>query len=421
MEESGKNEQEKKKGIKVTTFPVPLALGAMKENITIHTNQPSPLTPEEIIHKANKLHSQGNISEAAKYYQYFINQGLKDHRVFTYYGGILKELGKLEEAELYLRKAVEINPCLAASHYNLGVILKDQYKLEESEIYTRKAIELQPEYAKAHANLGVLLRVLGKLKEAEIHLKKAIILEPSYEAYFSYASCLFEKKEFNSSIKNLEKAKALVNAKRFLLITNTSIAIVKEAKSKSINSNKIGCPKKVFDKKIDRLIMNREVENELVSYLLTVNTNPLHKTKDSRYGPGECSDFSLFNDPSPIISKLSNDIQKICRKELGLKEIFIFDSFFNIFISGSGQPPHRHLNLRDKNFDLLSKKYSLVYYLDVGDQDGEDPGILTLHEPEEEILPTKGMIVIIGADRYHSVVYRGNKKRIMIGVNFYGL
>ena len=70
---------------------------------------------------------------------------------------------------------------------------------------------------------------------------------------------------------------------------------------------------------------------------------------------------------------------------------------------------------------MASNKYSLVYYLDVGDQDGEDPGILKLHEPEEDILPEKGMIVIIGADRYHSVVYRGNKKRVMVGVNFYGL
>ena len=114
------------------------------------------------------------------------------------------------------------------------------------------------------------------------------------------------------------------------------------------------------------------------------------------------------------------DIEELCKKELGLKEIFVCASFFNIFVSGSGQPPHSHLKKQDKDFDLESKKYSLVYYLDVGDQDCEVPGILKLHEPEEEILPKKGMIIIIGAERQHSVSYQGNKRRVMVGVNFYG-
>ena len=35
---------------------------------------------EEIISQAFKLHSQGNIREATKYYQNFISQGFTDHR-----------------------------------------------------------------------------------------------------------------------------------------------------------------------------------------------------------------------------------------------------------------------------------------------------------------------------------------------------
>ena len=101
--------------------------------------------------------------------------------------------------------------------------------------------------------------------------------------------------------------------------------------------------------------------------------------------------------------------------------MLVADSFVNIFISGCGQPPHYHLEDYDQHFRLSEKKYSLVYYLDVGDQEVKDPGILKLHKPEEEILPTKGMIIIIGAERYHSVSYQGNQKRVMIGVNFYGL
>jgi hypothetical protein len=35
--------------------------------------------------------------------------------------------------------------------------------------------------------------------------------------------------------------------------------------------------------------------------------------------------------------------------------------------------------------------------------------------------PAKGMIIIFPADRNHSVVYRGEKDRVDIGVNFYSL
>ena len=41
--------------------------------------------------------------------------------------------------------------------------------------------------------------------------------------------------------------------------------------------------------------------------------------------------------------------------------------------------------------------------------------------PEEDILPTKGLIAIFPADRKHSSTYNGKKDRIMIGVNFYSL
>ena len=73
-------------------------------------NKKTQPSKEQIINQAFKFHSQGNISEALKYYQYFINQGFKDHRIFSNYGAILKGLGKLKEAELSYRKAIEIKP-----------------------------------------------------------------------------------------------------------------------------------------------------------------------------------------------------------------------------------------------------------------------------------------------------------------------
>ena len=97
------------------------------------------------------------------------------------------------------------------------------------------------------------------------------------------------------------------------------------------------------------------------------------------------------------------------------------DSFFNILAAGGRTTPHTHLGSFDRRFGLRERKYSLVYYLSVGDQDCSEPGVFKLHEPDEEIFPTDGMIVIIPANRLHSAVYGGKKDRIIIGINFYSL
>ena len=110
MNRSDQKGEGKKKVNEIKTFPVAFALGEIKTNIAINPNTSSKPSKEQIINQAFKFHAQGNISEAAKYYQNFINQGFKDHMAFSNYGVILKDLGKLKEAELSTRKAIELKP-----------------------------------------------------------------------------------------------------------------------------------------------------------------------------------------------------------------------------------------------------------------------------------------------------------------------
>ena len=99
--------------------------------------------------------------------------------------------------------------------------------------------------------------------------------------------------------------------------------------------------------------------------------------------------------------------------------ILIKDSFVTIFKSGGGVNKHNHINKFDRLLKCGYRKLSLVYYLSIGDQDCEEPGILKLYNPNREILPTEGMIIIFPADRLHSASYSGKKDRIIVGVNFY--
>ncbi len=170
-----------------------------------HENTKS--SKEQIIAEAFKFHSQGNIAKAVRHYQYFINQGFQDHRVFTNYGAILKDLGKLKEAEFLTRKAIEFKPDFANAHSNLGSILIDLGKLKEAEISTRHAIELKPDYADAYINLGTILNDLGELKGAEISTRKAIRLKPDLaNPNYLLSLILSKSNKYKDALIELNKA-----------------------------------------------------------------------------------------------------------------------------------------------------------------------------------------------------------------------
>ena len=117
----------------IQTYTVPLPLRENKEQLTNSINSGSKLSKKEIIDQAIKFHLKGKTSEAAKYYQYFIDQGFKDYRVLSNYGSILKDLGMLKKAELLLLKAIEMKPDYAIAHNNMGLILQDLGNLKKAK------------------------------------------------------------------------------------------------------------------------------------------------------------------------------------------------------------------------------------------------------------------------------------------------
>ena len=148
----------------------------------------------------------------------------------------------------------------------------------------------------------------------------------------------------------------------------------------------------------------------------------LNKINDPSQGNAKGSDYNLFTIKNKIIRLLEEDLTSISKEAVG-SDIIIIDSFFTILGAGGSVNTHNHINLIDQVpiLNLGDQKYSLVYYLSVGDQDCTEPGILRLYEPSEDILPYKGMIIIFPAKRYHSVIYNGKKDRLIVGINFYSI
>ena len=200
---------------------------------------------------------------------------------------------------------------------------------------------------------------------------------------------------------------------------------ISQAKKNEIKSNikfvNVSGPSSKLRLNPNPFISDRKVEPELVSNLYEIKATELNKMKlGPFFGNGRTSNFFLFEEDFSVIKNLEKDLIKIM-KQATKSEVFIMDSFFNIMKAGGGSKLHTHINKNDSLYGLSQKKYSLQYYLSVGDQNCSNPGNFELKNPDEKILPTNGMIVIIPADRLHSAIYSGGEDRIMIGVNFYSL
>ncbi|AIQ98131.1 tetratricopeptide repeat protein [Prochlorococcus sp. MIT 0801] len=205
--ESIDKDQGKNKITKIKIYPVPYELEEIKENLTIVINTSSKDSKQQVINQAFNFHSKGNIAQALKYYQQIINQGSNDYRVFYNYGLILKDLGKVKEAEVSLRRAIEINPDFANAYLSLGNLLRGLRNFKDAEIYTRKAIEINPNFAEAHSNLGSILQDIGKLKEAEASLHKAIELNTNVgEVHYNLGIILKDLGKIQESEKSTRKA-----------------------------------------------------------------------------------------------------------------------------------------------------------------------------------------------------------------------
>jgi hypothetical protein len=351
------------------------------------------LTIEETFRLAIQNHSEKKLDIAQELYQQVLKIDPNHLGAHNNLGVIFIKLKEYTEAIHCFNDVLKINPNFVSAYNNLGIILHKQNKYNEAESSYRKAIELKPDYIEAFSNLGVTLKEMNKFDEAETVYKKIIEMKPDHQSAYKNLDMLVQDKKLLNHI--FEKNKSL-----------------KKDKVSSVDSN--------FGLTSNPFITHRNVESKLLRDVYKSELKELNKTKDGRYGNGKCSDFKFLENDLTTIKCLREDLTKIMSLAVKSK-IFIYDSFLNIYGPGSGSEPHNHIRSFDKNQGLINQKFSLTYYLSVGDQNCSEPGHLQLYNPPEEIKLSEGTIIIIPSTRKHNAVYGGKTDRIMIGINFYSL
>ena len=135
--------------------------------------------------------NRGEDTEAVALLNLLKSREPENPAVFYNLGMALSDAGKLEEAERYLRQALELLPDLVGARVALGVALQRQGKIDEAREVLNAAVEQAPDDPYAHRNLGAVLLRSGDYEEAEHHLRRATELAPEdQQAWFGLAQAL---------------------------------------------------------------------------------------------------------------------------------------------------------------------------------------------------------------------------------------
>ena len=263
-------------------------------------NSNEQIIKDQILSKAFKQHFQGNLQEAKKYYENFINKGFLDHRVFCNYGMILLNLGELKKAEIFTRNAIELNPNYAMAYSNLGGILKDLGKLQEAELSTRKAIELNPNYAMAYSNLGGILKDLGKLQEAELSQRKAIKLKPNFaDAHYSMGNILKDLGKLEEAELSQRKA---IKLKPNFAKANEALGLI------LLEKNEFDLSLKYFSESAKLLNDQTEKKSNDQRFKIISKTKIEHDIEQFEYLASKNYDIKQFTDLSLLYKKVASEI-----------------------------------------------------------------------------------------------------------------
>src|ERR1700730_11107309 len=116
--------------------------------------------------RALALHQHGSVAEAQTLYREILRT-VPDHFDALHLLGVSEcQIGHLDAAEGFLRRALVINPRSAAAYSNLGNVLFQSKRFEEALASFGQAIALKPDYAEAFFNRGNTVRELGRFDEA---------------------------------------------------------------------------------------------------------------------------------------------------------------------------------------------------------------------------------------------------------------
>lgn len=127
----------------------------------------------------------------------------EDYYQKGYAAAIQKEY---DNAELFFKKSIELNPDSSKAYYSLGSIFEEQGNYNNSIKNYKEAVKINPNYFEAFNNLGNVYGKLGKNNDAIKNHLKAIQINPTCSTtYFNLGHTYRKKGYFTNAISCYKK------------------------------------------------------------------------------------------------------------------------------------------------------------------------------------------------------------------------
>jgi len=147
------------------------------EYLTRRALEFDPDNPEAVVKLGRVLRTVGRNAEALEYFQRYHQMVPGDFLGLAHIGSCLSAMGRYEEAESYLRRAVAgiDDP---QTHYNLGLLLAVTNRTAEAIAEYEKALARDPMHADARLNMATALARLGRMDQAARTLTQLVEQDP---------------------------------------------------------------------------------------------------------------------------------------------------------------------------------------------------------------------------------------------------
>lgn len=178
---------------------------AWRERLAARAVEVQPRSLDTLLEMAATLQAKEEHNNALTYLGRAAAVAPDDHHVLVEQGQSLSALGRLDEAEQVLRRAVRVRD--ASAEYNLATVLDLRDQWPEAQRHYERALDINPYHARALNNLGIGLGRRGKPAEAAGLYRRAIAIAPADpDALTNLSGALMAMGRFEEALTTAESA-----------------------------------------------------------------------------------------------------------------------------------------------------------------------------------------------------------------------
>jgi len=173
----------------------------------------------------------GKYQDAVEHYKLsFIEK--EDAGGFNNVGFALLKQKKYDEAEVWFKKAIELDSNLLDARINLANTYRDSGKLEEAIAQYKEILKIKPDSLSIVNQLGLALAKTGKLQDALEVFKRCVDSNPNSEEYQrNYGNALSDLGRNEEAIEHYQKA-LQIRPDSYLALNSYGLALAKMGKLK---------------------------------------------------------------------------------------------------------------------------------------------------------------------------------------------